>query len=517
MGIRKGLDTAARAVKVARIAKAARKVARTEGDDRETAKRALAALMADARGVPMKVGQFLASKPDSEAFDVLVQGIPARPLAEMLPVLEAELARPVSEVFASVEESDAAASLGQVHRARLLDGTEVAIKLQYPDIAPAVEAELRLAGLMPGVGPAKQWGFDLDAYKAALKDNMDRELDYRSESARQQAFLDKVQVPGLVVPRVHQDLCTQRMLVQSWESGASLEAAANWPADDRRRVGEILMATFLKSLFVAGQVHCDPNLGNLFVRRNARNEPEVVLLDYGCMVDVKREVRLALLKMILGCRSNDETDALACFVEMGFDAKKLVPIAATLPALCAIMFEPFLRSDPYSHKYWDLGQRMTAMLGELRWWFRSAGPAQQFLLMRAFSGMVAHLETLQIMVSWGRVLDEAAGPETATAARAFTPKPIDLSLERTATNFQSVAQFLRVQVMEGSKQIVKVSMPATQVSDLGELIPEDVGAKIRDAGIDVTTIARKACESGIIPQDLFSFDAGTRQYRVWLE
>ena len=332
MGLRRGLRTAARAGTMARMAATARTIARSEGENRESAKRALAGLMADARGVPMKIGQFLASREGNDAFNDLVTGIPARPLEEMLPELERQLGRPASEIFASIDESVAAASLGQVHHAELLDGTEVAVKIRYPDIEDAVDAELRVAGLLPGVGPVKKWGFDIGGYQSMMKKNMDRELDYCSEAERQKRFRESVKVPGLVVPRVDTEFCAKGVLVQSWESGMPLESAANWSVEARRAAAEILMKTLFTSMFVTGEVHCDPHLGNLFVRKSASGAPQIVLLDFGCMTKVEPRERLALLKLILGCRNNDETDPLACFVEMGVSLPKLQAIAEILAA-----------------------------------------------------------------------------------------------------------------------------------------------------------------------------------------
>ena len=502
---------------MAKMAATARAISRSEGENRESAKRALAGLMADARGVPMKIGQFLASRAGNEAFSDLVTGIPARPLEEMLPELERQLGRPASEVFSSIDESVAAASLGQVHHAELLDGTEVAVKIRYPDIEDAVDAELRLAGMLPGVGPVKKWGFDIGGYQSMMKDNMDRELDYRSEAERQKRFRESVKVPGLVVPRVYTEFCAKGVLVQSWESGMPLESAANWPPEARRATAEILMKTLFTSMFVTGEVHCDPHLGNLFVRKSASGAPEIVLLDFGCMTKVEPRERLALLKLILGCQNNDETDPLACFVEMGFSLPKLQAIADILPALSRILFEPFLRDEPFSTKYWNVVSRTSATLGELRWWFRSAGPPGLFLLMRAFSGMVAHLESLQIIVSWSTMLKEAVGDVALREARAFAPAPVPAAVTRTATSFANMANYLKVRVTENGRQTVQVSLPVGQTSELEDLIPDDVLDAIRASKIDLEVIARNACESGLIPQELFVLENGAKRYRVWLE
>jgi len=133
----------------------------------------------------MKVGQLFAGTDGATPFQELVEGIEPLPLKAMIPLLEMELGQKVKSVFRSIEPAIAAASLGQVHLAELKNGDQVAVKIRYPILAIAVDAELRLVGLMPGVGPVNRWGFDLDAYKKSLRDNMHRELDYRSEAQRQ--------------------------------------------------------------------------------------------------------------------------------------------------------------------------------------------------------------------------------------------------------------------------------------------------------------------------------------------
>jgi predicted unusual protein kinase regulating ubiquinone biosynthesis (AarF/ABC1/UbiB family) len=517
MSLIKKIDSIKRVASTARIARTAFAAASdTDDHQRLAARQALAAMMADARGIPMKIGQFLSDQGDT-TFDALVTGIDPLPLNEIAPTLEKQLGKPVDHVFASLDEAVAAASLGQVHFGTLHSGEAVAVKIQYPHIADAVESELQLAGLLPGIGPARKWGFDLAAYKRMLAENMNRELDYRTEAERQIEFVRSVQVDGLIVPQIHSEWCRPGVLVQSREESVLLHVAAGWPANQRRHLGDILMRTFFASMFDAGLVHADPNLGNLGTRKDSTGAPELVLYDYGCMVAIPERARLALLKLVLGCVEHDATDALACFSEMGFDEAKLEPISNILPALSLILFEPFLKNEPYSIKYWNLSERISDLLGDMKWWFRSAGPPELFLIMRAFSGLVNHLETIKIMVNWQATLHEALSPELLDRARAFEPKLKQEWTHRSAIHLSSVAQFLKVQVTERHRKVVQVTMPAIQVSDLINLIPEDVLSKVQKAGINISHIAREACENGVQPGELFALKDGERHYRVWLE
>jgi len=516
MNIKTSIQTIARAGKLARIAWAARRATRGPEDRRLAAQQVLARLLADARGVPLKIGQLLSNTTDASVFNELAKGVEPRPWPRMKRVLERGLGRPIDHVFSDIDPIGIAASLGQVHRGTLLDGTDVAIKLRYPDIADAVAAEMRLAGLMPGFGPVAKWGFDLAGYKATLKANMDRELNYCGELQRQQRLGQTITVEGLVVPRVYPNLSGGEVLVQSWEPGEHLDVAAAWPCADRARIAQILLHTFFSSLFVAGEVHGDPHVGNVLVRRSRESQPQVVLLDFGCTVEVSRPARLAILKLIVGARRNDATDPLACFAAMGFDADKLEPVADALPAMAQLLVEPFLNDAPFFADHWHLSERINQLLGELRWWFRSAGPSDLLLFVRAFAGLVHQLRMLGSRLPWWTILTDAVGPQLLHEAEVFDP-PAPRRATRRVQDFAGVAKLLRIRVLEGESQVVSVSMPAAQVVRLNELIPDDVLPRIVAAGIDLEHIARRACELGLSPQPLFELKTETRHYQVWLE
>lgn len=513
------LKTAKRALQFFRIGLAAKKLQRTQDEtERLLAKKALAGLFADARGITMKVGQLFAGNDGATPFQELVEGIEPLPLKAMIPQLEMELGQKVKSVFRSIDQSIAAASLGQVHLAELKNGDKVAVKIRYPDIADAVDAELRLLGLLPGVGPVNRWGFDLDAYKKSLRDNMHRELDYRSEAQRQDYFGRTVQVPGLKVPSVYKDLCSERVLVQSRAEGVLIDKAGSWSEQDRQAIGQTLVLTLFKSLFVAGEVHGDPHPGNVFYSHDQNGQPQVTLLDYGCTISIAESRKMALLKLIIGCRERSPIKPLECFAALGFDSKKLSPISGSLPALCQILFRPFLANHAFNPEQWQLSQSFNDLLGDYRWWFRSAGPSDLFLLMRAFQGLIQQLQQLDVKLSWWTLLQQAVGRELIQQAMEYELPAIEYEQAAKALSFDQQASVLGVRVTEDGAQRVAIKMPAEAVLDLEHLIPEDVLGRIMESGtIDLKQLGESIRANGITPQQLFIFEDGGKTYRVWLE
>jgi len=321
-------------------------------------------------------------------------------------------------------------------------------------------------------------------------------------------------VSGLVVPRVYPEYSSESVLVQSWEHGVPLDEIRHWPDQERKHTGVILMCGLFQSLFVHGEIHGDPHVGNYRYRRSPSGGPEVVQLDYGCTIAIDREARLALLKLILGAIEDSDTDPLQCFQAMGFDAEKLRPIESVLPALAKVLFEPFLVQTPFGLEDWGLKKRVDNLLGELKWWFRSAGPANLILLMRAFHGLMMQLEALSIRLPWQAVFYRVVDAELCAEARALQLPPV---AGGGAGTFRALARYLKVRVMEQSRQVVAVTFPASQAAVLDEIIPDETLKKIVAAGIDILEIKKSACASGLVPQELFQFEQDGRSYRVWLE
>lgn len=482
------------------------------------AQQALVKILAGTRGISMKVGQLFSDFDGSSEFQTLVEGIQPLPLKKMLPVLEHGIGSVVKKQFKTIEPSASAASLGQVHFAVLNSGEEVAIKIRYPDIAKAVDEELKLAGLFPGIGPIKTWSFDVGSYKSSLRNNMLRELDYLSEAKRQNKFAEAVQVDGLHVPAVYHHLCSECVLVQSRAHGVLINDVVNWPRQDKQKIGFILLSTLFKSLFVAGEVHGDPHAGNVFFDYDSHGKPRVSLLDYGCTIAVSEKRRMALLKLIVSCRLKQQTAPLDCFVALGFDVEKLANINGSLLNLSIYLLEPFLSTHTYNLENWQLEKNIGNLLADKRWWFRSAGPADLFLLMRAFQGIVLQLKFLKVSLDWWGVLQESVGSE-------LIQKALDIELEAVAVNslltyatFSAQAKSLCVQVKENEELRVDLTFPAEMALDLEQLIPENVSDLLdKDLSINLNQILDHLKNNGLLPQLIFEINNGIKRYKVWLE
>jgi len=515
-----------RGVIAARVGLATHRLRNSDNDaERRKARRALAALFADARGVTMKFGQLMASGADDNTFKDLIGSIEPQPLSRMRRVIEQELGRRIEDVFVSLDESSAAASLGQVHRGVLKDGRVVAVKVQYPSIKDVVDSEMRLFGLMPGVGPVRKWGFDLEGYKSAIKTNMDRELDYCDEARRQEHFRKNLRVAGLVIPRVLTEFGGQRILVQDWQDGVTLDEAATWPIEDRQEIGRILLQTLFQSLFVLGEVHGDPHPGNFRFRRTPAGDIAVVLMDFGCSVPVGKKARLALLKMIVALREGAAISPLESFVAMGFDQEKLQSLGSALEALPSILLHPFLAPDGFKIGDWQLKRRFEKHLGENRWWFRAAGAPTLILLLRAFQGLIQQQEAIGCGLNWWEALNEALPRSLIDEARASSLP--DLTPDVRAATYQSMPQLepgqckatsLRIRIMEGAKETVSLSMPADAALRLDELIPENVVEFLHNSPEwDIEGIIDGLRKRGIFAQEILNFTKETKTYHIWLE
>ena len=309
-----------------------RGVKRLTGNDDESilgagAAEKLVATLGDLKGLAMKIGQQVSMDPDLLTPEVravvarLQNQAPPMPWSQVQEVLRAELGKAPLEAYASFDEAPmASASLVQVHRAVTHDGHEVAVKVQYPDIARALKADLDNLGAMVTVVSASTRLTQGRAYFAELRDSMMDELDYRQEAARARLFADAAKtLPELVIPTVYDALTSQKVLTLELLKGPTLkEFFHSLPQHDdaeRFRVMRLLLRAIWGPFMVSGVIHSDPHPGNFLLLPDGR----VGVLDYGAIktlspawVDVNRRLFAKVVK-------GERFDVIALSQECGFE------------------------------------------------------------------------------------------------------------------------------------------------------------------------------------------------------
>jgi predicted unusual protein kinase regulating ubiquinone biosynthesis (AarF/ABC1/UbiB family) len=283
---------------------------------RETAKQIVAAL-GRMKGAAMKLGQVmsfldvgLVGEEYRDEFQRelarLRDAAPTISFKQMKGVIESELERPITEAFASFDEQPiAAASIGQVYRARLHDGREVAVKVQYPGVAAAVRADMQnldmILRLLRRMTPA----IDVKAVAAEIRERIGEELDYELEAQNQRALARIFSGhPFILVPNVVSSLTRERVLVSELIHGVGFEQLKDHPQEQRDRVGEIVFRFFLGCLYRHRQFSGDPHPGNFLLLADGR----VAFLDFGLF---KRMDTDAVELELSAQRAVAEHDALA--------------------------------------------------------------------------------------------------------------------------------------------------------------------------------------------------------------
>jgi predicted unusual protein kinase regulating ubiquinone biosynthesis (AarF/ABC1/UbiB family) len=202
-------------------------------------------------------------------------------------LIEEELERPLEDAFASFEESAfAAASIGQVHRAVTKDGRDVAVKVQYPGIAEAVDTDLRNLNLLLPIVKRLAPGMDVRALAAELRERIGEELDYEIEAQNHRAVARAWRGHPLVhVPAVDTKLSSRRLLVSELLVGKRFEEVKQLGESERDRFGEIVFRFFFGTLLHLRRCSGDPHPGNYLLLEDGR----VGFLDFGLMRVVEAE------------------------------------------------------------------------------------------------------------------------------------------------------------------------------------------------------------------------------------
>jgi predicted unusual protein kinase regulating ubiquinone biosynthesis (AarF/ABC1/UbiB family) len=372
----------------------------------------LRAILGGLKGPLMKVAQFLSTVPDA---------LPAEYAAE-LAELQANAPpmgwnfvrrRMASEMGSGWEsrfarfgrEASAAASLGQVHRATLPDGTDVACKLQYPDMASTVEADLRQLRLAMAIYHRMDNAIDHEEIYKELSQRLREELDYQREAAQMRLYGSMLaNEPSVHVPVPMPGYCTKRLLTMTWLDGRPLMARLqeNPPQDERNRIAEALFHAWYVPFYRYGVIHGDPHLGNYQVRPDG----SVNLLDFGAIRVFAPQFVRGVIDLYEAVRDGDDAKAHQAYETWGF-MNLTREKTDVLNMWARFLYEPLLEdrarriqetNDPQYGR--EVAERVHAGLK------RTGGvrPPREFVLMdRAAIGLGGVFLRLGAELNWSRL------------------------------------------------------------------------------------------------------------------
>jgi len=248
--------------------------------------------------------------------------VPPRPFAVIKQRIEEELGRPLTEVFSSFStEPIAAASLAQVHKATLQDGRQVAVKVQYPDIAVLVDLDVQNIAFFVDWLAYLEPRYDFRFIVKELRRYIPLELDFVHEGRSAETVGQNFAARGdeVVVPRIYWQYTTPRLLVMEFMEGIKVTevAALQRAGIDTRMVAQKLTEAYLQQILLDGLFHADPHPGNLLVQPG----PRLVFLDFGLTKDLPPEFPAEMARLTTAIVMQDADEIVASFRRLGFVTK----------------------------------------------------------------------------------------------------------------------------------------------------------------------------------------------------
>ena len=411
-------------------------VNRLRGGGRETDAKALASLLGSMKGPMMKVAQLLSTIPDALPADYASELIRLQSQAPPMGAgfvrrrMQAELGPKWRERFSEFDlKPAAAASLGQVHKARTLEGEWVACKLQYPEMASAVETDLSQLDLLFSLHRRMGAAIDTREIAREIRERVREELDYQREAKVARLYrLMLADRPFVRVPRMEESLSTRRLLTMQWLDGEPLTAFETANQEARDAIAVALFDAWWRPFLRYGFIHGDPHLGNYTVAASGKGEARRVegvnLFDYGCVRIFPSRFVLGVVELYRALKAHDEARIAEAYAMWGFPKLTRGTFEAMniwARFICGPILDDRVRTaadgvSPAEYGRREIGQVMRALRAE------GGGlvvPREFVFLERATIGLGGAFLRLGARLNFHRLYEDAIADfdETAVAKR----------------------------------------------------------------------------------------------------
>ena len=375
----------------------------------------LRAVLGGLKGPLMKVAQFLATVPDAlppeyaQELAELQANAPPMGWSFVRRRMTSELGPNWEQRFATFShEAAAAASLGQVHRGTMLDGREVACKLQYPDMPSAVESDLRQLRLALSVYHRLDNAIQHDNIYEELAERLREEVDYKREASHMRLYgLMLAGLQGVSVPVPVPELSTNRLLTMGWLEGVPLmQRLAEDPSqEDRNRIAEALFRAWYVPLYRYGVIHGDPHLGNYQVRP----DDGINLLDFGAVRVFPAKFLSGVIELYQAVRDHDDDRAHHAYTIWGF-AELSREKMDVLNEWARFLYEPLLEDRVRRIQETDdpeFGREVAARVHAGLQRTGGVKPPREFVLMdRSAIGLGSVFLRLRAELNWSRMFHD---------------------------------------------------------------------------------------------------------------
>jgi predicted unusual protein kinase regulating ubiquinone biosynthesis (AarF/ABC1/UbiB family) len=408
--------------------------------DRSSHAEDLKTILGGLKGPLMKVAQFLSTIPDALPAEYAAElaelqaNAPAMGPAFVRRRMASELGATWQTRFKTFNQTAAAAaSLGQVHRATLPDGSEVACKLQYPDMPSTVEADLRQLRVALSLYARMDGAIHHEDIYPELAERLREELDYLREASQMKLYgLMLADHPSVQVPKPFPELTTRRLLTMTWLDGRSLQSRLDEKPsqDERNRIAEALFRAWYVPFYRYGVIHGDPHLGNYQVRPDGG----VNLLDYGAIRVFPARFVHGVIHLYEAVRDNDRDAALAAYQSWGFKNISDEQLDV-LNEWAHFLYEPLTQDRVRRIQENDDPQFGRAVAERVHAGLKRTGgvrPPREFVLMdRSAIGLGSVFLRLGAELNWSRLFhdliadfdtDALAARQAAALAEAGVPK-----------------------------------------------------------------------------------------------
>ncbi|MBM4292704.1 MAG: hypothetical protein FJ138_15885 [Deltaproteobacteria bacterium] len=375
-----------------------------------------ARVMGQLKGAAMKLGQMLGADPDlidpefAAALATLQRQAPPMPFRQLKEAVEGRLGAPLHEVFDAFDPRPlGAASIGQVHRATLRDGREVAVKVQYPGVRASLGSDLKNIEALLRLGAAVLPRERLSGFMGELRAALEGEADYLAEARNLEEFAawfasepfagaSSIRVPRPVREAEGRALCGPELLVMEFVRGVPFAEGVNAlpTAEARAARARLFIEAFIHMFHDLHRLHADPHPGNFLLDEEGR----LVILDFGCVRPFAPAVADGVLRVLAPFWAGDAAAQARALRDLGFGGKPGAPLPTPeeIAEHLALILAPLARREPFNFSTWRVHEELRAFLASRLHFIHLAPPAELLMYLRVVAGIKGTLSQVDAAV-----------------------------------------------------------------------------------------------------------------------